>query len=140
MPELPDVQGLKQYIDATSLRQVVCDVSVQDSRIVKDVTVLTLREHLENPERQSTTRHGKYLSASHSSRGNLVLHFRMTENLLYHSYPQDEPEHTLFALISPMEVSSRVSTCDDQEKRASARNESRPYKSTTFKLMPSMLN
>jgi formamidopyrimidine-DNA glycosylase len=95
MPELPDVQGLKQYIDATSLRQVVCDVSVQDSRIVKDVTVLTLREHLENPERQSTTRHGKYLSASHSSRGNLVLHFRMTENLLHHSYPGRTRAHAV---------------------------------------------
>jgi len=56
MPELPDVQGLKQCIDATSLRQVVCDVSVQDRRIVKDVTVLTLREHLENPKLQSTAR------------------------------------------------------------------------------------
>jgi formamidopyrimidine-DNA glycosylase len=99
MPELPDVQGLKQYMDATSLHQTICNVSIFDNRILKDVNASTLREHLKDAKLQSTSRHGKYLFASLSNGGNLVLHFGMTGDLLYHSNPEDEPDHTRFALI-----------------------------------------
>ncbi len=99
MPELPDVEGLKQYMDATSLHQTIGHVATYDKRILKDVNVSTLRKRLEGGQIQAAGRHGKYLFALLPNRGNLVLHFGMTGNLLYHSNPEDEPDHTRFALI-----------------------------------------
>lgn len=98
MPELPDVEGFKKYLDATSLHQTIKDATISDERIVREVSPQTLRKHVEGFELSSSHRHGKYLFASLSKGGDLVLHLGMTGSLAYHSDLAAAPEHTRFSL------------------------------------------
>lgn len=98
MPELPDVEGFKKYLDATSLHQRVEHVTITDDRIVKGVSPQALRRHVEGSELSGSHRHGKYLFAELSTGGDLVLHFGMTGRLQYHTDPADEPAHTRLQL------------------------------------------
>ncbi len=98
MPELPDVQGFKEYLDSTSLHQPIEDATIFDASIVEEVSPGTLRRHLEGAELESSHRHGKYLFAGLSKGGNLILHFGMTGFLKYHEDASDEPEHTRLSL------------------------------------------
>jgi formamidopyrimidine-DNA glycosylase len=47
MPELPDVETYKRYIDATSLHQRIKTVNLRDHRILKDVSPNKLKAALQ---------------------------------------------------------------------------------------------
>ncbi|MFW6056456.1 MAG: Fpg/Nei family DNA glycosylase [Chloroflexota bacterium] len=98
MPELPDVEGSKRYLDSTSLHQEIEHAAISDERIVKHVSLRTLRNHLEGSELSESHRHGKYLFAALSRGGDLVLHFGMTGFLHYDSDLSQQPGHTKLAL------------------------------------------
>ena len=98
MPELPDVEGFKKYLDSTGLHQKIDGAVISDERIVKEVSPQTLRTHLEGSEMSRSYRHGKYLFAALSGGGDLVLHFGMTGFLRYAGDPSQQPEHTRLAL------------------------------------------
>ncbi|HDQ71510.1 MAG TPA: hypothetical protein ENN19_05365 [Chloroflexi bacterium] len=61
MPELPDVEVFKRYLDATSLHQEIADVEVYSRQVLEDVDAEGLREELCGHAIESTRRHGKYL-------------------------------------------------------------------------------
>ncbi len=67
MPELPDVELFKRYVDATSLHRDVEDVFLR-SELVDDVSTGTIRRHLLGSRLEETRRHGKHLFV-HSSGG-----------------------------------------------------------------------
>ena len=46
MPELPDVEVFKRYMDATSLHQKIRSVGVRNKKILGDVSAHTLRDRL----------------------------------------------------------------------------------------------
>jgi formamidopyrimidine-DNA glycosylase len=98
MPELPDVEGFKRYLDSTSLHQVVKTATVFDERVVQGVSPATLRGRVEGSELTGSRRHGKYLFAGLSGGGDLVLHFGMTGSLEYRAAPGPQPEHVRFSL------------------------------------------
>lgn len=60
MPELPEVETFKLYLDNTSLKQEIKDVKVNDLRIL-NVDYSVLRKSLLNKKFESSIRHGKYL-------------------------------------------------------------------------------
>lgn len=92
MPELPDVQVFKEYLDATALHQEIAGVSVRDDDVLQGISARTLRRRLRNREFESARRHGKHLFARLSEDGWLRLHFGMTGFLEY--YKNDcGPEH-----------------------------------------------
>lgn len=92
MPELPDVEIFRQYLDATSLHQSIEAVDIKGEGMVKGISGKKLRERLENNQFESSRRHGKYLFAGLAD-GWLVLHFGMTGFLKYYKDPAKEPEH-----------------------------------------------
>lgn len=101
MPELPDVQVFKEYLDATSLHQRVGHVYVSADGLLEDVSASTLRRHLEGRELESTRRHGKHLFVDADGGGWLRLHFGMTGRPGYWkdgSTEGDDPEHTRLRL------------------------------------------
>jgi formamidopyrimidine-DNA glycosylase len=98
MPELPDLAGFKQYLDATSLHQAIRRSRVHDERIVHDLTPRQLYPRLNDRSIESSRRIGKFLFASLSGGGHLVLHFGMTGELDYRRADTDEPPCTQFAL------------------------------------------
>ena len=101
MPELPHVQLLKEYVDATSLHQEVRHVYVSAEHTLEGVSPSTLRRHLEGHSLDGTRRHGKELFVSVSGDDWLRLHFGMTGELEYFENGDargPDPEHTRLRL------------------------------------------
>ncbi|MFW9874873.1 MAG: Fpg/Nei family DNA glycosylase [Candidatus Thorarchaeota archaeon] len=90
MPELPEVETFKRYLDKTSLKQKIKDVKVIDRRVL-NVDYKVLRESSINKQFEYSTRHGKYLFVSLNPKY-LVLHFGMTGDLEYYNKNDDEPK------------------------------------------------
>lgn len=93
MPELPDVQTFKEYLDSTSLHKRIQDLEVKSEQILRDVTGNELSTKLKGEEFLSSQRHGKYLFASVSGKFWLVFHFGMTGDLKYFEELNEEPAH-----------------------------------------------
>jgi len=93
MPELPDVEVFKQYLDATSLHQRIEKVRILAPEMLKGVTVERLKGALEGQVFESSRRHGKYLFVSLNSGIPLVLHFGMTGFLAYFKDMDKGPPH-----------------------------------------------
>jgi len=90
MPELPEVETIRRYLDETSLKQAIKDFKVNDDRVL-DVDHSYLRKSLLNKKFESSTRHGKYLFVYLNPKY-LVMHFGMTGDLEYYSKTLDEPK------------------------------------------------
>ena len=94
MPELPDVEMFKRYLDATSLHQRIDDVDVRDAYILKDVTARELARGLKGRRFESSRRHGKHLFVRADGKLWLRLHFGMTGSLEYFKDDGHAPRHT----------------------------------------------
>jgi formamidopyrimidine-DNA glycosylase len=98
MPELPDVEIYKRYLDATSLHKRIRRAEVTDKRILEGVSASGLASELKGRKLGPTCRHGKYLFAGLSTSRWLVLHFGMTGDLSYYKEDGDAPEHARLIL------------------------------------------
>ena len=93
MPELPDVEVFKQYLDATSLHQSIAEVKILAPEMLKGMSVKELKQALEGDAFESSRRHGKYLFVKLDKGAFLVLHFGMTGFLTYFKNMDKEPAH-----------------------------------------------
>jgi len=91
MPELPDVEAFRRYLDATALRQRITRVDVAASRILTGISARALGRTLVHHRFVSTLRHGKHLFARLDRGPWLMLHFGMTGSLSY--YKEDMEHH-----------------------------------------------
>lgn len=99
MPELPDVEVFKRYVDSTSLHQTIDTVHVSAEKTLKEVSASTLRRHLKDRELTSTRRHGKHLFLEIEGDDRwLRLHFGMTGRLAYYEDGDDAPPHARLVL------------------------------------------
>jgi formamidopyrimidine-DNA glycosylase len=99
MPELPDVEMFKRYLDATSLHQRVDDVDVRNTYILKDVTARELVRGLKGRRFESSRRHGKHLFVRAVGELWLRLHFGMTGSLQYFKNDEHAPRHARVVFI-----------------------------------------
>ncbi len=99
MPELPDVEIFKRYLDATSLHQRIEDVDVRKAYILKDTSPRELARNLKGRRFESSRRHGKHLFVRADDNVWLRLHFGMTGSLQYFKNEEQTPRHArvLFA-------------------------------------------
>lgn len=95
MPELPDVEIFRRYLDATSLHQRIRGVEAHRARdALEGVSASRLRESLVGASLEETSRRGKHLGARLSrDKGWLTLHFGMT-GFLDDSETEPPPEHS----------------------------------------------
>lgn len=91
MPELPDVEIFRRYVDATSLHRRVDDLMVRGQLV--EGSPQTIRRHLRGAALEETRRHGKHLFVRSSDDGWLRLHFGMTGGLSAYA-DGEEPEYT----------------------------------------------
>lgn len=82
MPELPDVEVFKRYIDATSLHKPVRKVTAPAPKILAELSVKRLSRALRGHQIERSRRWGKHLFLALDSGQWLALHFGMT------SYPR----------------------------------------------------
>lgn len=102
MPELPDVETLRRYLESTALHKQITDVTVRAESLIPgeaesgDQAVKALKGDLVGRSFESTRRHGKWLFAGLDNEGekSLVLHFGMTSGLTYFKDSSDAPEYT----------------------------------------------
>ncbi|MBD3274123.1 MAG: DNA-(apurinic or apyrimidinic site) lyase, partial [Candidatus Marinimicrobia bacterium] len=93
MPELPDVEVFRQYLDSTALYQKVSGVEIRKERLLEDISPGDFKKAVEGSEFSASHRHGKHLFAQLNSGSAVVLHFGMTGKLKYYKEPADEPDH-----------------------------------------------
>jgi formamidopyrimidine-DNA glycosylase len=93
MPELPDVELYKRYLDAHALRQTIERVVVNDARILGDLPAKAFVDRLTGNRFEDARRHGKHLLVRLKRDGWLTLHFGMTGNLLYFREQADDPPY-----------------------------------------------
>ena len=93
MPECPDVEIFRQYLDATSLHQKIQTVTVHNRKVLEKTSPKKLDQALQGHSLESTTRHGKYLFAKSDDQTTLVLHFGMTGSLQYSKSDRENGPH-----------------------------------------------
>lgn len=93
MPELPEVQHLKEYLDATALHQKIRSAEVHDDTVLRDITADDFMSKMEGRAFESTTRRGKFLFVRLDNDHYLQLHFGMTGDLKYYRDDADQPEY-----------------------------------------------
>lgn len=96
MPELPDLEVARRYVNATSLHQKIHSVEVRNEKILGDVSVRELRDALEGRTFDAVRRHGKNLFLSLEGGGWLYVHFGMTGRLRYFRDMEREPKYDKF--------------------------------------------
>jgi len=99
MPELPDVETFKRYLDATSLHQRISGVDVRSSYVLKGVSAYELARRLKGRSFESSRRHGKHLFVRADGDLWLRLHFGMTGSLRYFKHEEQAPKHTRVLLV-----------------------------------------
>jgi formamidopyrimidine-DNA glycosylase len=91
MPELPEVESFRKYIEDTSLHQRIADVQLAAQGMFIDTTDKELKKILEGNSFSGTFRHGKFLFIRLEKEGSLMLHFGMTGDLLYYELDHKSP-------------------------------------------------
>jgi len=113
MPELPEVETFKRYLDRTSLHQWITGVDVRDAYVLKGVSARELARQLEGHCFESSRRHGKHLFVCADVDLWLRLHFGMTGSLEY--LDRDEAAPKTARVIFHF-VNNRRLAFDDQRK------------------------
>ncbi|MEJ2009052.1 MAG: DNA-formamidopyrimidine glycosylase family protein [Acidobacteriota bacterium] len=94
MPELPDVEIFRQYLDSTSLHQQVQKVVFLNRDILWRISPAKFRSILDGKQFQGSARHGKYAFAGLDGNGYLGFHFGMSGSLKYFKAGDEIPVHT----------------------------------------------
>jgi len=92
MPELPDVEIFRRYMEATSLHQSIDSVRAEVD-VLKDISVRQFEKTLKGKSFEATRRHGKYAFVSLDDAPWLLLHFGMTGFLKYYKNHENAPSH-----------------------------------------------
>jgi formamidopyrimidine-DNA glycosylase len=92
MPELPEVETFKRYLDRTSLHQRITGVEVRDAYLLKRVSARELVRRLKGRSFKNSHRHGKHLFVRARDDLWLRLHFGMTGWLLYLKCYEETPK------------------------------------------------
>ena len=93
MPELPDVENYKRYLEATALHKRIKGVHVADTRFLRETSEKSLRDGLVGRAFARARRHGKYLLVQLEGGGWVASHFGMTGNLRYFKDSDQDPEY-----------------------------------------------
>ena len=95
MPELPEVEGFRRYLDSTSLHQQIAKVEVLGEDILTGISGELLRSRLEGRHLENTMRHGKYAFAQlDGDAGWLAFHFGMTGYLSHFQEASEVPPYS----------------------------------------------
>src|SRR5437867_6042563 len=113
MPELPDVESFKRYLDATSLHQRITTVDVRSAYVLKGVSARELDRRLKGRRFESSRRHGKHLFVRADHDIWLRLHFGMTGSLYYSKRADDAPRQTRVLFVF---ANAHCLAFDDQRK------------------------
>lgn len=93
MPELPEVENFRKYLEGTSLQQKIVKIDIDDPKMVK-VPAKDFVGSLMGQELTGTDRIGKYLFINTVAGKVIVMHFGLTGKLAYFKDIEDQPRFT----------------------------------------------
>ena len=95
MPELPEVETVKETLKQCVLQQKIVNVAVFYPKIIQNMDAKSFQKTLCGQKIENITRKGKYL-LFHLSKGVLIAHLRM-EGKFYYAYDKiDKHSHLVF--------------------------------------------
>ncbi|MBS3802232.1 MAG: formamidopyrimidine-DNA glycosylase [Candidatus Thermoplasmatota archaeon] len=94
MPELPEVEKYKRYVDYYALNQKIRTVTIRNTKILQNISKHKFESILLDQQFIETRRIGKYLFLRLSDDNWLVFHFGMTGNIYYFKNLKQEPNHS----------------------------------------------
>lgn len=102
MPELPDVEVFRRYLNSTALHQTIEDVEILDAAVLEDISASAFRRGTRSRTMEETSRHGKYCNVRLDSGAWLIMHFGMTGFLRYYKHEKKQPGYArvLFRLLN----------------------------------------
>ena len=93
MPELPEVENFRKYLEGTSLQKKIVKIDIDDPKMVK-VPTKEFEGAFMGEEFAGTDRIGKYLFIKTSNGKVMVMHFGLTGKLSYFRDIEDLPRFT----------------------------------------------
>lgn len=91
MPELPELEGFKYYIEQHCLKKTIKDVVVDEAKILQGISAASFKKNLVGHSFANVQRYGKYLViALTTSDEKLVFHFALTGSLNYVKKAQEK--------------------------------------------------
>ena len=93
MPELPDVELFKRHLDTTCLGRTICQVTVNDARILSSISADELGRRLDGVQLAESRRHGKHLLVGPDPPGWLTMHFGMNGSLRHFAEGENDPPY-----------------------------------------------
>src|SRR3990172_3279912 len=91
MPELPDVENYRRYLQKHALKQRITSVHVNDAVVVRGFSRAKLNA-VKGRTLVAAERHGKQLFAKLDKGGWIAMHFGMTGRLDYFRDEKDDPK------------------------------------------------
>ncbi len=101
MPELPEVETFRRYIDRTSMGRTIERAEVKNPIIVRPFSAAEVVAAVQGSSFISSHRHGKNLFLELSGGGWLTWHFGMTGEPLFFVRAEDDPRYDRFLLTFP---------------------------------------
>lgn len=93
MPELPDVETFRKYLESVALGKRVEEVEVRSPRILDSISVKDFIDTVTGQTFKATKRIGKNLLVELDAGNWLTLHFGMTGFLKFFTNPAEDPGH-----------------------------------------------
>jgi formamidopyrimidine-DNA glycosylase len=98
MPELPEAEAFRRYLDSSVLYKRIEVVDVLDERILGNVSKERIIPALEGRRIVHMVRHGKYMGAELDSSQVLIFHFGMTGNVRFSKRQESAPRFVTMQL------------------------------------------
>jgi len=93
MPELPDVEIFRRYLNRTSLHKPIEICRIMETDILDDVSKSKLQSALKGNQFTESVRHGKYALVRLKKSQWMTFHFGMTGFLKYFKKEESRPDH-----------------------------------------------
>lgn len=94
MPELPEVENSRKYLQKTSIGKTIVDIEVKNEKILQGISIEDLIDNLITHKFQKTARRGKYLFIQLNNLIWITVHFGMTGSFKFFENIIDEPRHS----------------------------------------------
>lgn len=94
MPELPEVEVIKEGLKKKVKHRKITGVEVRFSKLIKNVSPSLFRKRVIGKEVKEISRRGKFLIFSLDDSSFLVIHLKMTGQLIYCSPDEEVDKHT----------------------------------------------
>lgn len=96
MPELPEVNTVQKYFNATSLHEPIEKVTVHDDHVIRGMSGERFAELLTGRTFTGSYRRGKFLFAQIDNDHHVQLHLGMSGDLKYYQHAEEEPRYARF--------------------------------------------